>query len=236
MRKALLALALAVVGLSAVVHAADWKDDLEAALRGKYQITRTGLDRLRITQPGTVFILMQEGVRADLATDLTLYANKVNVEDGEIGQAGGLAVALTGFKETSRALPTGEEMYLYDVDVNDKEVKYQLLTTKTYQVNVKGSTKEMRYKALLVFQFGQGALTGLGADAVLKATNTIFAPKEEVTAAAAQPKTIALNQSREEVEAILGKPRTVIDLGQRVTYVYEDIRVIFVDGKVSDVQ
>ena len=49
-------------------------------------------------------------------------------------------------------------------------------------------------------------------------------------------KTIALGQTRLEVEAILGKPERIVDLGAKVTYVYKDMKVIFVDGKVSDVQ
>lgn len=228
--------ALAFVGLGAAVQAADWKSETEAALRAKYKVTKTGSDRLRVTQPGTVFVLKQEGVRADLATDLTLYANKVNVENGQIAQAGGLAVAFSGGKETSRVLSAGEEMYLFDVDVNDKEVKYQLLTAKTYQVNVKGSTKEMRYKALLVFQFGKDVLPGLSADDVARVTSKVVATKEDVAAAAAEPKTVGLGQSRAEVEAVLGKPETILDLGQKVTYVYKNLRVVFVDGKVADVQ
>jgi hypothetical protein len=38
------------------------------------------------------------------------------------------------------------------------------------------------------------------------------------------------------VERILGKPQTVINLGARVTFVYPNMRIIFVDGKVADVQ
>jgi len=232
MRSVFLISTLVVVGLSGVTRAADWKDDLQKALSGTYKITKASMDRLRITEPGTVFVLKSEGVRADLATDMTLYANKVNVESGEVAQAGGLAVGLLGGKETSRALAAGEEMYLYEIDVSDKEVRYKLLTAKSYQVNVKGSTKEMRYKALLVFQFGQEVLQALGATEVAKMTSTVFAPREQVNA----PKTVSLGQTRVEVEAILGKPDTILDLGQKVTYVYKNLRVIFIDGKVSDVQ
>ena len=60
--------------------------------------------------------------------------------------------------------------------------------------------------------------------------------KSEQEASATQTRTIALGQSREEVEAILGKPSRIVDLGSKVTYVYSDMKIIFVDGKVSDVQ
>jgi hypothetical protein len=52
----------------------------------------------------------------------------------------------------------------------------------------------------------------------------------------AQTKTVALGQTMAEVEAILGKPETIVNLGTKVIYNYKGMKVIFVDGKVSDVQ
>ena len=34
----------------------------------------------------------------------------------------------------------------------------------------------------------------------------------------------------------MGNPTRIADLGQKKTYFYKDMKVIFVDGKVSDVQ
>jgi hypothetical protein len=48
--------------------------------------------------------------------------------------------------------------------------------------------------------------------------------------------TIRLGQSEQEVTCILGRPNTVADLGQKKIYSYKDMKVIFLDGKVSDVQ
>jgi hypothetical protein len=38
------------------------------------------------------------------------------------------------------------------------------------------------------------------------------------------------------VEAALGKPDTIVNLGAKMTYVYKTMKVIFQDGKVADVQ
>jgi hypothetical protein len=38
------------------------------------------------------------------------------------------------------------------------------------------------------------------------------------------------------VEAIMGKPGNVADLGSKKIYVYRDLKITFVDGKVTDVQ
>ena len=186
MTKRILTVMMMLIALMNTLSA-DWKDDLQSAVRGKYAMTKTGVDRLRITQPGTIFVLTQEGVRADLATDLTLFANKIAVGKEGIAQASGLAATIMG-KETSRALEPGEQMYLYDADVSDKEVKFQLITTKTYQVTVKGSTKEMRYKAFLVFQFESGKLQTMNADEVFSAMKSVLTTKDEASA----PKTPSL--------------------------------------------
>jgi len=50
------------------------------------------------------------------------------------------------------------------------------------------------------------------------------------------PPTITLGQSISEVEQLLGRPNKIVDLGPKKTYVYSDMKVVFTDGRVSDVQ
>jgi len=54
--------------------------------------------------------------------------------------------------------------------------------------------------------------------------------------APAAPATIGLGMPIAEVVARMGDPVRIADLGQRTMYFYKDMKVIFVDGKVSDVQ
>ena len=49
-------------------------------------------------------------------------------------------------------------------------------------------------------------------------------------------KPCALGQTPEPVEAILGKPEKIVDLGQKKVYIYKDMKIVFVDSKVADVQ
>lgn len=62
----------------------------------------------------------------------------------------------------------------------------------------------------------------------------VVQPEGEATAV--QTKTVSLGQTTQEVEETLGKPEKIINLGSKVTYVYKDLKVIFIDGKVADVQ
>ena len=40
----------------------------------------------------------------------------------------------------------------------------------------------------------------------------------------------------DEVKTSLGNPGKIVDLGAKQIYVYPDMKIVFVDGKVSDVQ
>ena len=50
------------------------------------------------------------------------------------------------------------------------------------------------------------------------------------------PVTIALGQTMQQVEALLGSPRNIVDLGEKKMYLYKDMKITFIGGKVSDVQ
>jgi len=52
----------------------------------------------------------------------------------------------------------------------------------------------------------------------------------------ATPITISLGQTPDQVIALLGQPKQVVDLGAKKMFVYTDMKIIFMDGKVTDVQ
>ena len=204
---------------------------LKEALEAKYQITKTGIDRVRITQPGTLFIVQKDGISGDLASDMTFLNNKVH--DGQIAQAGGFMASMQG-KTTSRNLKIGDKVYLFRIDVKDDQVQLFVITGDTYDVNVKGSTKQTRYKAQLSFELGKEFMASATPEAVEKAVQAVIIPESE--AQAASTKTVELGQTPDQVTAALGSPDKIIKLGAKEVYVYKDMKVVFVDGKVSDVQ
>jgi len=222
------------LGLFAASSAAAWAgshDALKEALEAKYQLTKTGIDRIRVTQPGTVFVVEKDGISGDLASDMTFLNNKVH--DGQVAQAGGFMAAMQG-KTTSRDLKAGDKVYLFNVDVKDDQVQFFIITCDTYDVNVHGSTKQTRYKAQLSFELGKDFMATATPEAVEKAVEAVIIPEAE--AQAVSTKTVELGQTPEQVKAALGAPDKVIKLGPKEVYVYKDMKVVFVDGKVSDVQ
>jgi hypothetical protein len=42
--------------------------------------------------------------------------------------------------------------------------------------------------------------------------------------------------SPDEVKQSLGNPDKIVDLGAKQVFIYKDMKVILIDGKVSDVQ
>jgi hypothetical protein len=228
-----LAAFLIVVVASVQLQAQDWKKPLETALEAQYPLAKTGMDRLRITKPGALLVINAEGISGDLATDATYGENKII--DGAVSQRGGLLASMQG-KKTSRTFQKGEKVYAYDINVRDDAVNLIVISAETFNVAVKGSTQQTRYKALVSFKFDKAGLPSMSVESVKKAIDSIMQLETEAKAAASTPKTIKLGQTFADVEAALGKPTRVVDLGAKVTWVYADMKVIFVDGKVTDVQ
>ncbi len=155
------------------------------------------------------------------------------VPDGQVGETGAAAAApLT--KEKSRIFKPGERVYLTDIKIGNREVMLLLLSVDMFDVTNEGTTKQTRYKGALKFEFPEGYLATAPIPDVTKAIEAVVAT--EAAVAAASTKTIALGQTRAQVEDILGKPERIVDLGAKVMYVYKDMKVTFVDGKVADVQ
>jgi len=47
---------------------------------------------------------------------------------------------------------------------------------------------------------------------------------------------VGLGQTPDQVRAALGQPARIANLGPKAIYYYDGMKVIFINGKVSDVQ
>lgn len=61
-------------------------------------------------------------------------------------------------------------------------------------------------------------------------------PPPPADAPQAPPKSISMGQTMDQVKANFGSPKSIVDLGKKQIYVYDALKVTFMDGKVSDVQ
>jgi hypothetical protein len=210
-----------------------WKAELEEKLKSPLVLTKLGIDQLRVTHPGTLFVIQREGIGGQQAKDVTL--SKVFVRDGTVAQAGGLMVALID-RKNARQFRVGERVYVSKISVQDNEIWYIINAVDTMEANLRGTTQQTRYKALLAFQFPKGDLETTEFAKVQASISDVLVSEQEQKASSAAPKTVELGQTMQQVEGSIGKPEKTINLGGKTVYVYKDIKITFVDGKVADVQ
>lgn len=216
-----------------VATAAGWKSQLKANIESTFKLCKLRLggafaaDSSTITKPGTQLVISAEGIAGDTASNLT--GPFTVVQDGQTNVPRfGLSDAFRN-DASIRQFKIGERVFLYDLDVkNDHQLLLSLISCDKFEVTVKGSTQYVRYVGRLRFEFPRNYLPTASFTDIRSAIEAIIAP--------GGTQTVSLGQSPEQVQAILGKPENIIDLGQRVVYVYKDVKIIFQDRKVTDVQ
>jgi hypothetical protein len=57
----------------------------------------------------------------------------------------------------------------------------------------------------------------------------------EPAAQQAEPQTVQLGMTTDQVQAALGKPEKIFNVGTKQIYTYKDVKITFLNGKVSDV-
>ncbi len=69
-----------------------------------------------------------------------------------------------------------------------------------------------------------------------KTNSRISSSNKQQQAPPPQPPTIQLGQTPDQVQAVLGQPDKIVNLGAKLIYVYKDLKVTFMNGKVADAQ
>lgn len=222
---------LAVVALSVVLSptcVAASPDEIKAALEARFKLTTRSKLTARVTTPGSVMVIQKSGINADPQTKLAM--KPVIIEGGEVKTAGGGGV-LGG--ESGRALAKGDRVYVYELRVASDNVQLIYGTVGTYDFVKDGSTKSFAYKGALAFRYPDG-VANTPAQQIVNDVGSWLKTEEE--SANSTDSTVSLGQTPAEVIRILGAPDKKVDLGAKRIFVYKDIKVVFVDGKVADVQ
>jgi hypothetical protein len=230
------------------------KAAIERGLESNYMPTKlAGVgDRLRFSQLGTVLVIQQDGMGASPVTE---FAFGNNYKDGRIKRS--LAGALIHDANNVRDLRAGERVYLLKTEVKDTGVVFNVQTCDSCD----GSPADlapMPYRAALTFQFPKGYWNTTGFAQIQHTIGEVFAfadapnagaqPNPEPVAPSGaqvaqqppppppEPVRIGLGQTTDQVVASLGQPDKVVDLASKKIYIYKDLKITFVDGRVSDVQ
>ena len=176
----------------------------------------------------------------------------------------GFGMKRFGKEQTTHLFQVGEKIYPTKIDVNVAKDTVAMGIVACDTCN--NTSPPTYYKATVVFQFAKGKLEKASAGEVEDTIGQLLAIKEDSqdqaqgggqdqgqqaspaqapqAAAApqaapppqAEPQTIEKGQTPEQVQAALGKPEKIVNLGSKQLYIYKDMKVTFVNGKVSDVQ
>ena len=163
-----------------------------------------------------------------------------------------------GKQTTTRLFQVGEKVYPSKIEVHpDKDTVALSVIACDSCNNVNPPTY---YKSQVVFQFAKGYLAKASPPQIEDVIAQVFTIDDSggnaqnggtngqgdqgaqggqtsgQTQAPREPQTIQLGQTTDEVVAALGQPEKIVNLGPKQIYVYKDLKVTFLKGKVSDVQ
>ena len=165
--------------------------------------------------------------------------------------------------QTTHLFPKGDKVYPTKIDVNvDKDtVAMSIVACDTCN-----KTDPPTYnKAQVVFQFPKGSLGKASAGEVEDTIGQLLAISDDSQQAQGgdqqggqqqggqqqqqagqqpqpapqqqqDPQTIQMGMTTDQVKAAMGTPEKIVNLGPKQIYVYKDLKVTFLGGKVADVQ
>lgn len=176
----------------------------------------------------------------------------------------GFGLGKMGKTQTTRLMQVGEKVYPSRIVVNlpKDQVDMSIIACDSCN-NVSPTTF---YKADVIFQFPKGTLANTSPSQVEDTIAGLLAfddsadqgggqqggngnggndqqggnqgggQAQQQQAPPAEPAQIEKGQSPDQVKAALGQPDKIVNLGAKQIFVYKDIKVTFINGKVADVQ
>ena len=234
-------IASAAVVASAAILSAQTLDQktVEQELRSYFQVSKVALFNPSVVdRPGGVYVVQADGIQSEAMTQSDVV--QTTIAEGKLKAttdkgAGALFSSITtGRKrDEARILKKGERVYVTKIEGYRNGLSIELATVDTTPIVDQGRTRQMAYKADLMFTNDRGRFPEVSDISALTKIIDQFIVSESVASA---PKTIELGQSIADVEALLGKPVSIAKLGTKTIYTYKEMKVIFLDGKVNDVQ
>ena len=186
---------------------------------------------------GIVLTVQQAGIAATAVSAGTL-APENKVVEGRLVQLGAFS-QLRVQQGGGRLLAPGEPVWITKIEAKGDQIRLMLLTcdgafsgqltfqfTKDYLANATPADMEKVIDGFL----------SSAAPAPSNPGQTVSVQQRAPQPQGAGPASISLGDRIDQVTAAFGPPLQIVDLGSRKTFHYEKLKVMFVDGKVADVQ
>lgn len=246
----LLILSLATASLATAAYSQ--APSLQEQLNAQYKIVRIGADGAVAGDPGTLLAVQKGGIIAVPWKALAKCPAKFH--DNEMYPSTGFCANM--MKNVSGVFKKGAKVYPVKIDVDLAKAKITMQIVRCDSCYNDSTQNAM--KGEVVFEFAKGYLEKASAGEVEDTIGQVFAissddqqeqsadaaqqpdqqaaPQPAQPAQQAEPATVQLGMTTDQVESALGKPDKIFNLGTKQIYVYKDVKVTFLNGKVSDVQ
>jgi hypothetical protein len=228
---------------------------LQADLEKTYKPAKMGTDSTGtvVVEAGTVLTLNKGGVLGVPYDNMVFCPS--HYQDGTLKPPN--TMCKLSVAKVSKYINSGEKVYVTKIEIIQKDEKVIFSIVECDSCNNVQSASQM--KSQIVFHYPKGYLEG-GADAgqVGDIIGQVLTPAADSggdqqqaaapadqgqqqqaaapAAAAAPPASVEIGMTPDQVVGILGQPEKVLNIGPKQIYVYKDIKVTFLNGKVADAQ
>jgi len=228
---------------------------LQEQLNAEYKPVQMAGNGTVVVEPGTLMTVQKGGIISVPWKAVVHCAAKF--QDNTLHPSAGFCAGM--MKSVSQYLQKGNKVYPLKTEVNLDKAKISFQVVSCDSCN--GVDPATGMKGEVVFQFAKGYLEKANAGEVEDLIGQVFAisnddqqaqgadpgqqgnqqasqqaPVQQQQEQQAEPQTIQLGMSTDQVQGALGKPDKIFNLGAKQIYVYKDVKVTFLNGKVSDVQ
>jgi len=226
---------------------------LQEQLAAQYKLVKMTGNGTVVVEPGTLLSVQKGGIISVPWKAVVHCAAKF--QDNALHPSAGFCAGM--MKSVSQYLQTGNKVYPLKIEVSTEKSKVSFEVVSCDACN--GVDPATGMKGEVVFQFPKGYLEKASVGEVEDTIGQVFSIADEQQGQGneqaqqqqgnqqqqsqqqgqpqqAEPQTVQLGMTTDEVQSALGKPEKIFNLGSKQIYVYKDVKVTFLNGKVSDVQ
>jgi hypothetical protein len=266
--RAVLFVALIVVGSTSAVDAQAPTVSLEDQLKAQFTLVKMGADSsgTAVVEQGTILVVKKGGILGVPYSDQSILSTKyengvVHSPNPLLSKGIGSLMSRVGKTQTTQFFQTSTKVYPSRIAVNLP--KDQVIIGIIDCDSCNNVSPPTFFKADVVFQFAKGSLAAANPSQIEDTIAGLLAIDDSASdqggnngqqggndqqgnnqgggqaqqqAPPPEPQQIEKGQTPDQVKAAIGQPDKIVNLGAKQIYVYKDIKVTFINGKVSDVQ
>jgi|HubBroStandDraft_3_1064219.scaffolds.fasta_scaffold26243_2 hypothetical protein len=230
---------------------------LQDQLNAQYKLAKIAGGGAVVVEAGTILAVQKAGIKAMPFMAIPKCPSKF--EDNTLRMATGFIC--TGAAALHNYFQPGNKVYPMKIEVNFDKAKITFRVVSCDQCN--GIDPPTGQKGEVEFEFPKGYLERASAGDVEDTIGKVFTittnddqqaqggatdqqPSNPQQSASQQqpaeqpqqpePQTVQLGMTTDQVQAALGKPEKIFNVGTKQIYTYKDVKITFLNGKVSDVQ